>query len=142
MPYFITSIFAFFADIFKKFSVEVLLKGVVSAIYISFVLISFSLFIALLYYGVNIVVFAFNQTNAFLGSLDSQTNIVSGTDNDIIGTVFSILRTLGLFKAFNDVLAIFSPTFISYFVFKLSVLVYVALCKLIKSYTSLYHIIK
>ncbi|EAH5024887.1 hypothetical protein FPW79_08710 [Campylobacter jejuni] len=142
MPYFITSIFAFFADIFKKFSVEVLFKGVVSAVYISFVLISFSLFIALLYYGITIVVFAFNQTNTFLGSLDSQTNIVSGTDNDIIGTVFSILRTLGLFKAFNDVLAIFSPTFISYFVFKLSVLVYVALCKLINSYTSLYHILK
>ncbi|EDP4866545.1 TPA: hypothetical protein ACTOBS_001479 [Campylobacter jejuni] len=142
MPYFITSIFAFFADIFKKFSFEALLKGVASAVYISFALVSFSLFMALLYYGINIVVFVFNQTNTFLGSLDNQTNTGSGTDNDIIGVVFSILRTLGLFQAFNDVLAIFAPTFISYFIFKLSVLVYVALCKLIKSYTSLYHILK
>lgn len=140
MPYFIAGIFTFFADIFRKFSFEALLKGVASSIYISLAVLSFSLFASLLYYGVNIIVFVFNHTNTFLGSLDNQAN--SGAENDITGAVFSLFRTLGMFQAFNDVLAIFAPTFISYFVFKLSVLVYVLLSKLIKSYTTLYHILK
>ena len=63
----------------------------------------------------------FSVYNVFIDTLNSFSS-----EHEIVNVAFSIMNTLGIFKAFEDVFAIFSPFIILYLTYRGLVLIYLS----------------
>ena len=120
----ITAVFAFFADFFKKYIVDSALRISSVVTIISINTMFFVSFLASLFAIANILFFFYKKINELFSYIDS---LISNSGNDILNVAFKILSNFGFFKAFNDILNLFSPVLISIFVYYFSKLLVVAL---------------
>jgi hypothetical protein len=82
----------------------------VSLISAHFILISFAIFA---------IIFVYNRINDLFTYISSLSD-----DNEILSLTIDILKSFGIFDAFSDVFAIFSPLFVAFLVYLASTLVY------------------
>jgi hypothetical protein len=66
-----------------------------------------------------IILFVFNKYNEFLELISNMSQ-----ESEILSIAFNILQSLGIFSAFSDVFAIFSPFLLAYLIYRAGLIVY------------------
>lgn len=139
MPALISGVFSFFGAFFKRFTLEGALKFLAFLSVSTMRLAEFSFLLVLCSLVLKFVLFVFEKINYFFSYTDSVMDSHSASDSYVY-VAFSVLDTLGVFKAFKEVFTMFTPVFESFFVFLLSSLLFSLFSKVVKNVDSIWRI--
>lgn len=139
MPVLISGIFSFFSDFFKRFTYQAMLKFLAFVSVSTLMLAEFSFLLVLCSLVLKFVLFVFEKINYVFSYTDSVMDSHSASDSYVY-VAFSVLDTLGVFKAFKEVFTMFTPVFESFFVFLISSLLFSVFSKVVKNIASIWRI--